>query len=67
MKIKLWSPQCVASFVEPTTACHNIETFENSVYGDSHILVLATMWSFQTNRQKEHRQHKYGSQFCKRA
>ena len=31
MEIKLWSPQLVASFIESTTACYNIETFENSV------------------------------------
>ena len=31
MQIKLWSPQLVASFIEPTTACYNIETFENKL------------------------------------
>lgn len=53
MKIKLCSPQLVASFIEPITAGYNIETFENSVQGDSHISVLATMWSFSDEKNKK--------------
>jgi hypothetical protein len=52
MEIKLWSPQLVASFIEPTSARYNIERFENSVQGDGHITVLATTWSVLGEKTK---------------